>query len=256
MDKPAKNKKWSTTSNVYLDSTISKPNVNAIITSVATILHSQMLEDMEEERELNENSDLFYFSEEKYIKEKPEEYDEQRKELLREMPTVESISEFMKALFECAQFSIECCIICLVYINRIISLTEMPLQPTNWRPLILCSLLVAQKVLDDKYLSNSDFAFIYPFFTNEEVNRLEAKFLELLNFNVTVKSQVYTRYYFELRALFKGDNDFPLQPLTVDQCKDLEVKSGDISSQIKEGKPLSKTCVGGQIQSKAKVVLS
>lgn len=41
----------------------------------------------------------------------------------------------------------ECCIICLVYINRLIAFTGMPLHPTNWRPLILCSLLVAQKVL-------------------------------------------------------------------------------------------------------------
>ena len=120
-------KKFSTTSNVYLDSTISKPNANAIINSVATILHSQMVEDMADCRELNENSDLFFFSEEKYIKEKPEEYDESRRALLREMPTIESINEFMKALFECAQFSIECCIVCLVYINRVISLTDMPL---------------------------------------------------------------------------------------------------------------------------------
>ena len=103
----------------------------------------EMVEDMADCRELNENSDLFFFSEEKYIKEKPEEYDESRRELLREMPTIESINEFMKALFECAQFSIECCIVCLVYINRVISLTDMPLQPTNWRPLILCALLVA-----------------------------------------------------------------------------------------------------------------
>lgn len=91
----------------------------------------------------------------------------------------------------------------------------MPLQSTNWRPLILCALLVAQKVSfglhadakvwDDKYLSNSDFAYIYPFFTNEEVNKLEGKFLELLEFSVTVKPNVYARYYFELRGLYKAE---------------------------------------------------
>ena len=79
----------------------------------------------------------------------------------------------MKALYDCAQFrynqsffinyyiiiylnlvksyffyyiSPECCVISLVYINRLIAFTGMPLNPTNWRPLILCSLLVAQKV--------------------------------------------------------------------------------------------------------------
>ena len=147
MEKPRGGKKFaSTTSSLYIDSTISKPNADAIITAVSTIIHSQILEDIQNEREIEEDSDLFFFSEEKYIKEKPEEYDESRRALLREMPTIDSITEFIKALYECAQFSTECCIICLVYINRIISFTDMPLQATNWRPLILCSLLVAQKV--------------------------------------------------------------------------------------------------------------
>jgi hypothetical protein len=80
----------------------------------------------------------------------------------------------MKSLnFMSSVYSPECCIICLVYINRLIAFTEMPLQATNWRPLILCSLLVAQKVWDDRYLSNADFAFIYPFFVTEEINKLE-----------------------------------------------------------------------------------
>jgi hypothetical protein len=90
--------------------------------------------------------------------------------MLRETPSVDNIFEFMKALYDCAQFSTECCIISLVYINRLIAFTQLPLSPTNWRPLILCALLVAQKVWDDKYLSNADFAFIYPFFVTEEIN--------------------------------------------------------------------------------------
>ena len=61
-----------------------------------------------------------------------------------------------------------------------IAYTEMPLQPTNWRPVVLIALLIAQKVWDDSYLSNADFAFIYPFFVNEEINNLEKKFLEFI----------------------------------------------------------------------------
>ena len=127
---------------------------------------------------------------------------------------IDNIAEFIKALYDCAQFSPECCIICLVYINRLIAFTEMPLQPTNWRPLMLCSLLVAQKVWDDRYLTNSDFAFIYPFFVTEEINKLEQKFLELIQYNVTVKSNLYAKYYFELRGLFKdNEKEFPMKPL-------------------------------------------
>lgn len=61
------------------------------------------------------------------------------------------------------------------------------------------------KVWDDKYLTNADFAFIYPFFVTSEICSLESKFLELLNFNMTVSSGLYAKYYFELRNLSKTD---------------------------------------------------
>jgi hypothetical protein len=51
-----------------------------------------------------QDSDIFFFSEEKYILEKPEAFDKQRIALLRETPSVENILEFMKALYDCAQF--------------------------------------------------------------------------------------------------------------------------------------------------------
>lgn len=90
----------------------------------------------------------------------------------------------------------------------------------------MISILVAQKVWDDKYLTNYDFAFIYPFFVTEEINKLEKKFLELIQYNVTVKSNLYAKYYFELRALFKNnENEFPLTPLDKRDAQRLELSS-------------------------------
>ena len=243
----------NTTSNVKLDNTITKPDAKKVINAVATILHSQMVEDAANPKKIDEKSDLFFFSEEKYILERPEEYNESRKALLREMPTIDSIAEFMNALYECGQFSIECCVVCLVYINRFISITEMPLQPTNWRPLVLCALLEAQKVWDDRYLSNADFAYIYPFFKNEEVNKLELKFLELIEYNVNVKQNVYVRYYFELKTLFKADENFPLTPLTQEKAQELQATAKKVET---DGKQRSATMNMGQQGSKAKLVLS
>ena len=219
-------RKANSTATLFVNSTITAPNVNTIIQAVATIIHSQMLEDMVEGKLLEPMSDLYFFSEEKYIHENPAAFDEQRLTLLRRTPTVENIFEFVKALFDCAQFSPECCIISLVYVNRLIAFTGMPLQPTNWRPVLLCALLVAQKVWDDRYLSNSDFAYIYPFFTTEEINRLEQKFLENLQYSVTVKSALYAKYYFELRGLFnESASEFPLQPLDRVKAAELEGRS-------------------------------
>lgn len=64
-----------------------------------------MLEDLGQNKKIPDPSDLYFFSEEKYIKEKPEAFDQQRITLLRETPTLEQIFDFVKALFDCAQFS-------------------------------------------------------------------------------------------------------------------------------------------------------
>ncbi|CDW78823.1 n-terminal domain-containing protein [Stylonychia lemnae] len=219
-------KKSETLGSIPKGSTLDKINVDLILNAVATILQSQIMEDQASSKIIAPGSDVFFFSEEKYILEKPDAFDKVRIALLRESPSVENIFEFMKALYECAQFSPECCIISLVYINRMIAFTEMPLQPTNWRPLALCSLLVAQKVWDDRYLSNADFAFIYPFFVTEEINKLEQKFLELIQYNVTVKSNLYAKYYFELRGLFKdNEKEFPLQQINRQDAELLEQRS-------------------------------
>lgn len=219
-------RKFNSTSTLYVNSTITAPNVNTIIQAVATIIHSQLLEDVGKGQTIKEDSELYFFCEEKYISANPQAFDEQRLAMLRRVPTVESIYDFSKALYDCAQFSPECCIISLVYINRLIAFTGMPLLPTNWRPMMLCSLLVAQKVWDDRYLSNSDFSYIYPFFTTEEINRLEQKFLEALQYSMTVKAALYAKYYFELRGLFnESASEFPLKPLDKHKAAELEGRS-------------------------------
>lgn len=79
---------------------------------------------------------------------------------------------------------------------------------------------------DDFYLSNADFGFIYPFFPTEEVNRLEMKFLELIQYNVTVKANLYAKYYFEMRALFKDNElEYPKEPIEKHDAIKLEVNS-------------------------------
>jgi hypothetical protein len=98
-------------------------------------------------------------------------------------------------------------------------------------------------VWDDRYLTNTDFAFIYPFFTNDEVNRLEQKFLEQIQYarispcryNVTVKASLYARYYFELRALCKDKTkESPFLPLNTDEARALEIRSHQYQDSLFE----------------------
>eukprot|EP01022_Parablepharisma_sp_SALTPOND_P013108 TRINITY_DN1728_c0_g1_i2.p1 TRINITY_DN1728_c0_g1~~TRINITY_DN1728_c0_g1_i2.p1 ORF type:complete len:282 (-),score=-0.56 TRINITY_DN1728_c0_g1_i2:279-1001(-) len=96
--------KSSTTSSIMIGSTITKPDVKLIVQAVAAILHSQINDDQNFGKKIKSCSDLYYFCEEKYIKEKPEEFDEARLALLKETPTVENMYEFLMALYDCAQF--------------------------------------------------------------------------------------------------------------------------------------------------------
>ena len=107
----------------------------------------------------------------------------------------------------------------------------MPLLQTSWRPIILISLMVAQKMWDDKYLSNSDFSTIYPFFDNKQLNVLEMKFLELIQYNTHIKFSIYTKYYLELKSLVP---DFPLKPMDVFTMAKLEKQSKNMEENLKK----------------------
>ena len=233
--------KSNSTSTILLQSTMSSPNVKLIIHAVATLLHSNITEDLMEGKVISSNSELYYFSEEKYIEDNPQSFEEDRKALLRKTPTVDEISGFIEAIYDLAQFSAECCVICLVYINRINALTDMPLLPTTWRPLVIIALMIAQKMWDDKYLSNADFQYIYPFFDSNQFNVLEIKFLDLIQYNTHIKLSIYTKYYLELKSLHP--NDFPLEPMNVHQLAVLEKKSSKMEEKLITA---SKT---GQLQS-------
>lgn len=91
-----KDMKSSSTSAIYLTSTISSPNVKHTIKAVATILHSQLIEDRELGKKISPNSDLYCFSEDKYINDFPCYFDEQRIEYITKVPELEEISEFIE----------------------------------------------------------------------------------------------------------------------------------------------------------------
>jgi hypothetical protein len=96
MEKKERDFKSSTTSTILLNSTINAPNVKLLIKAVATLLHSNLIEDVQEGKTINPNSDLYYYSEDKYINDSPDLFDEERITLLRRIPTQEDISGFIE----------------------------------------------------------------------------------------------------------------------------------------------------------------
>jgi len=50
---------------------------------------------------------------------------------------------------------------------------------------------------------------------------------------VTVKSNLYAKYYFELRALFKdNEKEFPMKPIDKKDAENLELRSKEYKSQF------------------------
>jgi hypothetical protein len=88
--------KSCSTSSIFLNSTINSPNIKIIIKAVSTILQSQIIEDIQLGKIVSPKSELFFFSEEKYIKEAPNCFDDVRIERLRKTPSLEEISEFIE----------------------------------------------------------------------------------------------------------------------------------------------------------------
>lgn len=170
-----------------------------LVSSVSTMLHCQMLRDQEASEQ---KKGVLPFFDESHYTGKP----------IREVPTLEYIYSFLKQVFEVGQFNPECCVIMLVYINRLIGVTTIPLTQGNWKPVTITALVLAQKVWEDTPLINADFSILYPALNVKEINALERKFLDLLEFKLSVPPSLYAQYYFELRSICKESSH--LQPVS------------------------------------------
>lgn len=80
----------------------------------------------------------------------------------------------------------ECSLVTLIYVDRLISMANISLLPCNWRPVTLCSLLLASKVWPDITPTNEDFCIVYPQFDKEGFNDLESIFIQDIQWNVYV----------------------------------------------------------------------
>jgi len=210
----------NSTSSIFASATITNPDANQIILCMAAVLHVQMQHDAGAPQELKDKFSNFS--------------DEMIRGSEGRLPTVDEIYEYTSIIYQRAKFSPECNIIALVYMNRVIALSGMPLGENNWRPAVLVAMILAQKVWDDKSLRASSFTLITPGYTKEQIKLWELRFLALLQYSGVVTQQLYTRYYFELRVLYetvhKGSH-FPMKVLSMAQAKRMELVSSSFTLQ-------------------------
>lgn len=202
----------NSTSSLYVSSTIINPDIDEIVLSVSTMLHCQMVRD--EDASEARKKKFPYFQEEKYTRKR-----------VTKIPDAEQIYSFLREVFQVGEFHPECCVILLVYINRLIGLVDMPLTCSNWKPVTIIALILAQKVWDDNPLANADFSILYSALNIKQINALEVKFLRLLQYKLTVTASLYARYYFELRTICDNESRmFTVKPLSKKASERLDIR--------------------------------
>mmetsp|Transcript_8877 Transcript_8877/g.15631 ORF Transcript_8877/g.15631 Transcript_8877/m.15631 type:complete len:460 (-) Transcript_8877:139-1518(-) len=123
-----------------------------------------------------------------------------------EVPSVERIYSFIRHLFVEAELSSECSVVSLIYAERLMERAGIELLASNWRPVVMVSMLLASKVWQDLASWNIEFARVYPQFSVKSINLLERNVLKLLQWDLYISGAVYAKYYFALRSLNESEN--------------------------------------------------
>ena len=118
-----------------------------------------------------------------------------------QFPDPQTIFEFCANIMILCKFHKDVILLCLIYIEKLIYNTGILLTHRNWRRLIFTSMLIANKYLDEESIDNYMIVKIFPHLKLNEVNLLEEKFLEMINFQTFVGLKEYFMSYFIIKSI-------------------------------------------------------
>jgi hypothetical protein len=108
-----------------------------------------------------------------------------------------SLHRYLERVLSFAPCSNSCFIIALIYIDRIIQNSDFILNSLSVHRMLITSVMLATKFFDDETFNNLYYAKVGGLQVNE-VNQLENKFLSLIGFSLTIRSEIFDRYHCEL----------------------------------------------------------
>lgn len=81
----------------------------------------------------------------------------------------------------------------------------------------------ASKVWDDESFENDSFHKAFRLYTPIEINNMERRLLEFIDYKLFIKASDYAKYYFILRTFAqKNKKSFPLKELELDRIHFLQ----------------------------------
>ena len=159
------------------------------------------------------------------------------------LPTIDTIFRFMNYVYRRAGYAVECNVIALIFLNRVIASGAMRITTHSWRALWTTAVIVAQKTWEDAPTRTSSFASILPSMSKELLRTLEFKLLSYLDFVTSVDPLVYNGYVMDLSALFDGVRAgsallqrtvWSLPLLTLDQAARMEQRDKNVWKKPQE----------------------
>lgn len=107
-------------------------------------------------------------------------------------PTI-SIQQYIDRIFKYAACSPSCFVIAHIYMDRFLQKTDGHLTSLNVHRLLITSVMVAAKFIDDAFFNNAYYARVGGVST-AEMNRMEVKFLFSLDFGLQVNVETFYRF--------------------------------------------------------------
>jgi len=114
-----------------------------------------------------------------------------------------ALPDYLQRIAQFSGCSKECFVLMLVYIDRLVTNKEIPLDALNVHRLVITGTLLAAKFFDDHYLDNAHYSAVGGLPRNE-INELELEFLFLLGFQLYVHTENYNTYYTTLTNMVQS----------------------------------------------------
>jgi len=108
------------------------------------------------------------------------------------------VTQFILNMLHRGYFDVSEFIISVLYLVRFKANTGISLHVSAWRPLFITSLLLADKMWEDKSVKNSSLTMLFPVLSNAELFDLEVRFLEWLGFSAWITRKDFQQFCEEL----------------------------------------------------------
>mmetsp|Transcript_15622 Transcript_15622/g.25674 ORF Transcript_15622/g.25674 Transcript_15622/m.25674 type:complete len:733 (-) Transcript_15622:148-2346(-) len=237
LSRPSLVTKRNTCGTIHVNTTLAAPDQDAMIKCVCGVFRAHLLQSSAAADRNASNCLSATPQDSKYAVFKDcRSHGDYRSLDIESIPTLEDVTEFYRSIFVRSQMEIECIIISLIYVERLIKKTKGELRPQadNWRSILFSCMVLASKVWDDLSMWNCDFSKIGPCgmtFSLQRTNELEIALLSALQYRVKVRASEYAKYYFLMRGMLcrsglANDDLTRLNPLDVKGATNISSTSG------------------------------